>query len=583
MCGIIATINTDLAAGACPHLPTTLERLHHRGPDSSGTCAVALPWAQVTLGMARLKIVDQSDIVVPYHFPYLGVTLAYNGEVYNWRSLREGLSDGTPWMTSCDSEVIARAWKRWGPACLTAFNGMWSLVLVDSQKSSVFIARDRAGQKPLFYAQRGCRLYVASEAKALPVALTAVPCADMDAFEFDFGASTPISGVSRLPAGHCVYLDGHTSLDHVGQLTQRWWSLPAPQCPKYTGSYVDAVEELMDLVVDSVRLRTVAEVPVALQLSGGLDSAIIHQAVGWVAPSLLESMRAYCVDFTSEGINNLSTAQRVRDSVMAVGLTAAELQEILPKVVYHLDTPATWSACCLWKLAEQISGDGHKIILSGEGADELFGGYTRYRVLYWLQRMLTDPHLAGYEPTIQYAVGGLPTDILTRLLDRGPAAGSCQEHIEQLIGQHGLVAGQLLEPTRVAMRTEWATTMQVLLRMGDRMASAWALENRCPFLDYRIVELACSLPTDWLITPVENKHILRDVARALDVPAAICDEKSKKGLAIPWARWATQLGVETAGPRGAWDRSGFSALMQDNWTKHCLREATCTSCEPTQK
>jgi len=115
--------------------------------------------------------------------------------------------------------------------------------------------------------------------------------------------------------------------------------------------------------------------------------------------------------------------------------------------------------------------------------------------------------------------------------------------------------------------------MQVLLRMGDRMATAWELENRCPFLDHRIIDFSCSLPTNWLLTGAESKHILRDVARSLGVPSAIVNEKTKRGLAIPWLRWAPQLGLQLKGTRAEWDRSAFSEMMLQAWRENCLRDA----------
>jgi asparagine synthase (glutamine-hydrolysing) len=515
--------------------------------------------------MSRLKIVDQHDLSVPFRYDYLDVVLAYNGEVYNHQELRTELSDGTPWLTTCDAEVLARAWRAWGPECLSRFNGMWGLVLIDTLADEVFVARDRAGQKPLFYAPRGDKLYIASEAKALGCELVEGPCLDREAFEFDFGEQTPFEGVKRLEGGCCLQLAGPG-----GPHPRRWWSLPQAQCSQ--ARYPDAVEQLEALIIDSVKLRTTAEVPVALQLSGGLDSAIIHGALQRNGGA--GDIRKYCMDFTSEGINNISTARLVDPDVQEVRLTLQELQQILPKVAYHLDTPATWSALCLWKLAERIYTDGGRIVLSGEGADELFGGYTRYRILFWLQEMFADVKLGNYAPTIQTFLGGGLDAALARLLDRSPSSTHLP-YTRDLIGRYWQSPhlSALPAPVRACMRVEWHTTMQVLLRMGDRMATAWELENRCPFLDYRIVEFACALPAKWLITRDESKRILRDVAHALGVPAEIISEQTKRGLAVPWAKWAKQLGLPLSGHRGDWDRSAFSAMMLDAWRENCLRPA----------
>ena len=575
MCGIVAALSPpDLPP--CAALDRSIEDLAHRGPDQHGVTSVLLPWTRVTLGQARLTIVDQTHLTVPYYFAQAGVVLAFNGEIYNWKELRHELHDNARglWDTSCDAEVIAWAWRVWGTECLHRFNGMWGLVLVDMLQGSVFVARDRAGKKPLYWAKRGGRLYFASEAKALPCELEETSCPDMEAFEFDFGESTPFLGVQRLPGGYSICLSGSADLERPP--VTRWWQLPSGTEAAAPRSYMEGVEQLTSLIVSSVVLRSTAEVPVALQLSGGLDSAIILGAWKQVHAGNSTSLRKYCIDFAQYGIDNISAARTAAEDVALVSFDAGELAELIPRVVYHLDTPATWSAICLWKLAERIVADGHKIVLSGEGADELFGGYSRYRLLYWLERMRQDPLLEAYGPTMQHLLAGSPIDALARLLDRSEA-GEGAARVTELILQHG--SGGRAGLARTAMRVEWHTTMQVLLRMGDRMAAAWSLENRCPFLDYRIAEFAQTLPTEWLISKDESKHILRDVARALGVPSVIIEERTKKGLTIPWARWAEELGVETAGSRGSWNRSGFANMMRAAWRKRCLRSSACWICD----
>jgi len=580
MCGYVAVVSA--APGfQCPELAVGLSALAHRGPDQGGVARVELPWGAAELGMARLKIVDQHDLVVPFSFPELDVVLAFNGEIYNWRALAAELHDpGRPWRTKCDAEVVARAWRKWGVHCLEHFNGMWSLVLVDTRSNCVFLARDRAGKKPLFWARRGEQFYASSEAKGLPCALedAASSCTDMAVFEFDCLEGTPFRDVHRLGPGQYILI--RRPQDVLNPTPVHWWSLPVTSDDiLYPRRYESAVDELTELVVDSVRLRASAEVPVALQLSGGLDSAILLRAWERVSGMTARHARKYCIDFSSEGIDNLTAARAVDASVIGVGLQAAEVLELLPRVVHHLDTPATWSALCLWKLAERIAGDGHRIVLSGEGADELFGGYSRYRILLGLERLWNDPHLSAYGPTIAHLTGGLRReDALVRLLNRGTSTAAALR-ARELVDQYG--GHPSLSLIRQMMRIEFYTTMQLLLRMGDRMAAAWSLENRCPLLDYRIMELSVQLPLDWLVGPDSSKRVLRSVARALGVPLRVIEERCKKGLAIPWARWAGQLGQGgAAGSRGTWDRSGFAALMLEAWRKSCLRPALVAPASP---
>ncbi|HUW12878.1 MAG TPA: asparagine synthase-related protein, partial [Anaerolineae bacterium] len=376
----------------------------------------------------------------------------------------------------------------------------------------------------------------------------------------------------RLPPGCYMHLKGQ-ELKDVRPV--RWWKLGAvPETEPR--SFDSVVEETGALLLDAVRLRVITEVPAALQLSGGLDSAIIYECIKKIDPGLGRDIGLYCVSFTQDGIDNEAAARLAAGpgrELRVLSFGAEELQAVLPSVIYHLDTPATWSAICLWFLAQRISADGAKIVLSGEGADELFGGYARYRILYWLDRMMADQHLSAYQPTMQHLFG-TKAGVVARLLDHSPR-GAQLEHVRALVKRHAAGAQSLL---RAATQTEFYTTMQVLLRMGDRMAAAFGLENRCPFLDYRLMELGARLPASYLVNEHESKPVLRAVARALGVSPQITEEKSKRGLAVPWAKWNAGPGTSAAGTRGVWDRASFASLMREAWRKRCLREELCNAC-----
>lgn len=596
MCGVVATIRwSDTTPHnnrrTCPQLGVRIERLKHRGPDSRGTATVPLLWGAVDLGMSRLKIVDQSDLEVPYRFEGPGVTLAFNGEIYNWRELKRALwaeyQEDIFWETQCDAEVLAWAWRAWGQEMLPRLNGMWSFVLVDTVDDVVYAARDRAGQKPLYWMRWDDGLHFASEPKALPGPLEECASFDCEVFEFDYGVETPLRCVNGMEAGSHWLIHEHTfggtgsgELEHWNSTPRLWWLPPVVlrNHLRDDALYRETVRELTDLIVDSVRVRLSSEVDVALQLSGGLDSAIIFKAWQSIDAAGAAAATKVCMDFAVEGIDNLSRAQLVTDDVLPVGLTVTEVERLLPVVLYHLDTPATWSALCLWKLAEAIHASGARIILSGEGADELFAGYTRYRILWWLDALRQDELLSDYWPTIYNAVGTADS-ALCRMLNRSRPPELGAEHVRHIVDLY--TEGSDGGSVRRAMAVEFSTTMQVLLRMGDRMASAWGLENRCPFLDHRIISLASTMPEGWLIGRGGSKVILRDVARELGVPEAIVQEKTKRGLAIPWGRWAAvltdPLEYEGCGARGSWDRGGFADLSLRVWRQTVPRVALCAS------
>lgn len=558
MCGIAAAIRPHGACPACRAAGLGAFSQVHRGPNASGSVEIELPWCTVSLGMSRLKIVDQRDLAVPFQFDRLGVALAFNGEIYNWRELRRML-DG-PWETECDAEVVAAAWREWGLDAFGRMNGMWSMALVDRISGAVILSRDRAGQKPLFYAAQADRLYIASEAKALPIQLEEKACADLEVFEYDVLEDTPLRGVKRLLPGSWI---GLRSIDDLRDpLTHTWWSMPPAEPSEAHESRL--TDELEALVLDAVRLRLIAEVPVALMVSGGLDSAVIQAAADRLG---LEPKR-YCITFPE--IDNISQAKLAAGGRLVEGISFGreDMLATLPEVAYHLDTPGTWSSVCLWYLCQAIAQADHRVLISGEGADELFGGYTRYRVLHWLHRMLKDPHLVpAYVPTIMHAFGD-PTAAAVRLLDRGGTPQSLARATELFETYRDLKRSLPMQLARV----EFYTTMQVLLRMADRMAAAWSLENRCPFMDYRILEFSTRVPDRLLINDRESKSILRELARRWKVHPAITEERAKRGLAIPWSSWHANMG---SGSRGEWDRKGFAGLMLAAWRTSFSRHISC--------
>jgi asparagine synthase (glutamine-hydrolysing) len=560
VCGIFASV-APKGYPPCKHVADSLNVLYHRGPDQQGSTHVHLDWASITIGVARLAITDVSNVASPFTDHKNEVTVAFVGEIYNFGALRSELFDGVEYTTNCDVEIIPRAWRKWGPCMMDRFNGMFSIILVDHLRQGVFCCRDRAGKKPLFYSYNNGVLYLSSEIKAFPFQIEEGPCLDMDTLEFDFGHSTPVKGIYRLELGEHMFMMGGKDLCPHPRRT-KWWSFPRA----FSGDpssllKMDDVQELAELVKDAVQIRIPESVPVAIQLSGGLDSAIIQSIIG--------SDRLYCVDFSENGIDNLTPARIAAgpraDLVKPITFGLEDILRELPDIVYHLDTPATWSALALWFMNREISRDGAKVILSGEGADELFNGYSRYRVLYWIEQALTDLHLGKYKPLLEH-IHGDSVLVMAKMLDRS-TDNTHLEHAKLLVTQNQ--GNQRDLPSRMA-RVDFHTTMQVLLRMGDRMAMAHSIENRCPFLDHRIIEFSQRIPANWKITADSSKTILRSVAKVLGVPDQIINEKEKTGLVIPWHKWQS-----VSGSRGVWSRASFANLIRSTWRAHNLRPSIC--------
>lgn len=529
--------------------------LVHRGPDGRGAARLRLTWGVAHFSMTRLAIMDQRKLQVPFKFTCAPeVLLAYNGELYNYQTLRHELADGVPWETDCDAEIIVRAWKRWGVHMLDHFNGMFALALADGSASAthtILLARDRAGEKPLYYAELPGNdgLAFASEIKALPVELIEVLCEEMETLEFDCSATTPFKDVYALEPGTYLLLTAPAI-----QRPETWWRLPMTTVDEsMTQSY--AVDTTHELLIDAIKIRQPRDtttVPWTVLVSGGLDSAIIQAVV--------QAPRVYCATFPE--IDNLALARLAAPEAEIVPVTfdLQQARDALPQIAYHLDTPATWSSIALWFLARAMRKNGNKVVLSGEGADELFGGYTRYRVLWWLDQCRTDPLLANYKPVLDVVLGGSDiTTVCSRLLDRS--------HNHTWLPFARMLVDQYLAPRAgyadTMARTEFYTTMQVLLRMADRMIASVGMENRAPFLDYRLMELAARIPTKHKITERWSKAILRVVAKRLGVHEAIVNETTKRGLVIPWNVWCRQLPGQA--PRGAWDRQAFKSTMLTAW------------------
>lgn len=543
MCGVYAQFSLRKRSGIDRSKAIrALDVMRHRGPDAEGLISIDLPWASGLLGMARLRVVDQSDLRVPYNFRQtLGVILAYNGEIYNWKALREEIGDSVTWTTQCDAEVVAAAWRMWGMEALDKFNGMWGFVLVALHKGVVLVSRDRAGEKPLYFRLDDETISFASEAKALVDELTSLATTpDLAVFEATIDRDTPFDSVGAIGPGEYVLLQHE--FDVQSPDVQPWWELPEPD-PREM-SLIELVDVITPLIVDSIKIRHEAEVPVAIQLSGGLDSAIIQAVV--------RSDRLYCVDFAEEGINNLSAAKLASQgrAVVPVTFTQSEMVAALSLIARHLDFPATWSACCQWFMNKRIAADRNVVVLSGEGADELFGGYARYRVLRALRLLCgSDIHLAGYEELAGRAAGAWD-EVIARMLNRGGE----ESFVDALSFVRERFPRKPALPETAMARVDFYSTMQILLRMADRMTSAFSLEGRAPFLDYRLMELSTQIPEEFKVGS-ESKVVLRRVAARLGVHPSIVNESAKKGLAIPKS-WS---------PDGTWDRGWFKEEMFAAW------------------
>ncbi|MFP4379844.1 MAG: asparagine synthase (glutamine-hydrolyzing) [Candidatus Sumerlaeia bacterium] len=513
-------------------------RLAHRGPDDSGY----FQDDHVGLAHCRLAILDLSE---KGHQPmaFRHFTIAYNGEIYNFRELRGQLEErGYAFDSDCDTEVLLKAYAEWGSACLSRLNGMFAFAIYDSKKREIFLARDRLGIKPLYLARRGKAWLFASELKAIVPeidhrSLDRRALVDYLTFRFVPDNATLIEGVERLEPGHCMRIDAASG----EAARERWWRLEYGDNGR---SLQENAEGVLDLLRQSVRRRLISDVPLGAYLSGGLDSSAL---VALMAETSERPVHTFTVSF---GNDNLSEAAEGRFVAEHFGTDHQEIPvemdavSILPELIYHLDTPIGDAATIPVYLMARATKQHATVVLSGEGSDECFAGYYKYKPLLWGRKLPPMPRLFKR---------GWPGRI-NALLDANRARGylayaavfnnSEMEGLldflpnwqERFSPDAFFTTGKVLHDYLNLDVHTWLPND--LLLKGDTMTMAHAVEARVPFLDHQLVEFAAAIPPEQKMDGRLDKIVFRHAARAI-LPERILQRK-KQGFTIPLARWMDQ-------------------------------------------
>jgi asparagine synthase (glutamine-hydrolysing) len=562
------------------------DQLYHRGPDAGGIWSD--PESGIGLGHRRLAIVDLSPGGhQPMHSKSDRYALVFNGEIYNYQEIRqqlETLGHG-PWRGHSDTEVMLAAFSQWGvEAALEKFNGMFAFALWDKQTRKLFLSRDRLGEKPLYYGWCGNTLLFGSELKALKAHPEFKGAIDRDAvtlflrFNYIPAPHCIYQGFYKLPAGTVVCFEGP---NHRAQ-PEAYWSFKAVAeagiANSWEGSDQDAIAEVSDLLQDAVNLRMVADVPVGAFLSGGVDSSLI---VALMQRSSQRPVKTFSIGFAEGAFNE---AVYAKDVAQHLGTDHTELYvspqdaiEALPRMASMYDEPFADSSQIPTFLVSQLARQQVTVSLSGDGGDELFGGYSRYldgeRIWNRIApiprglrqtsaRMLTQLSAAQWNrrmaPVQNFLPAGLkqptPGDRLHRIADVvGVADGpdlylDLMSHFKQpakLVHDGQEPQDLFRDRSRWAKGADFAQHMMYMdtltylpddiLVKVDRAGMAVSLEGRIPLLDHRLVELAWRLPMQYKIRNGETKWILRQV---LDqhVPRNMFD-RPKQGFAIPIESW----------------------------------------------
>ncbi|MEM6822295.1 MAG: asparagine synthase (glutamine-hydrolyzing), partial [Verrucomicrobiota bacterium] len=382
MCGIAGFFGEGTQAT----IDQMTDALAHRGPDGRGTWKH--PKKPLYLGHRRLSIVDLEGGAQPMQTVHPRLVITYNGELYNHRELRQELTKAGHQFTSShsDTEVILRAYAEWGPWMVDRFNGMWAFALYDFEKDRVLLSRDRFGQKPLFYHVGDYELIFASELKALMQS----PRIDRSVSEtglikyFSHGfipaPHTYIKGANKLPAGHQLLFDIGTGEYEI----QRYWEYQMEADPEHLQRSTSSLaQEFKELLQQSIQRRLVADVPVGCFLSGGIDSSTVSKLA--VDISGAEHMKTFSIGFRESSFDESRYAQTVADALrtdhLCEVLSLDQSKELLPKIIQQLDEPLGDPSLLPTYLVSKVARSKVKVVLGGDGADELFSGYDPFRAL----------------------------------------------------------------------------------------------------------------------------------------------------------------------------------------------------------
>jgi len=557
MCGICGIIQHDAAQ---PVNQAVLLRmcaaLTHRGPDDDGIYLDG----SAGLGSRRLAIIDLSPRGhMPMASPDGRYWITYNGEIYNYRELRAGLeARGVTFRSQTDTEVLLALYLADGPTMLARCNGMFAFALWDSYERTLFLARDRLGIKPLYYAWHQGSFYFASEEKALfiagvPMQFDRATLEELLCFRYVAGERTPFAGVQRL-------LPGHYLLWRAGVVRMcRWWNL-GERVREYHAPLTDLVGWYRDTLDDAVDLRRISDVPVGVLLSGGLDSSSIAASLALQSETQVSS---FTVRFSQADYDESALAKQVARrwnlDYHDIVVEATELLEWLEQAIWLNDEPLAHGNDPHLLALSQYAKSRVTVLLSGEGADETLGGYVRYQPLKYRQFLggarLFLPALrqiTGWQGRVAKLSRFLALDSLRQFI----LLNACEvlphdlarlglEPVKQFPFREQILAeAEALYPhdwMRQAMYSDQHTFLCSILDRNDRMTMGASIECRVPFLDYRLVEMTAYLPTRTLMAHTRTKRLLRESA-ASRLPAATLQTR-KWGFGVPWKDYLRTDGI----------------------------------------
>jgi len=557
MCGILLHIGNEQIA---PN-HSALECIAHRGPDAFGTENFDLGSFNVALGHRRLSIIDLSERgKQPMSYADGNLWITYNGEIYNYREIRQTLEvDGYKFQSDSDTEVLLAAYDKWGEQCIEKFNGMFAFALFDRRKNSIFIARDRFGIKPLYFHNSPKGFSLVSEIKQIAKFAHYQPSVNneklyhyLNSGDFSFDKETLWNDIFELEGGHCLTIP--LSQWKPGDILNisRWYTPPFDETPLNI-SFEDACCEFRRLLDESVKMRLRADVNVGFLLSGGLDSSTLVGLAHNDSRYENNRLRTYSSCYDDSSIDERKFINAMLEFSGADSFlhfpTPQDFQENMDKVIWHNDIPVRFgSPTPHWLIYQYIKNekDNRKVIIEGQGADEILCGYGDFHWAFLYENMkLSKFPTFLKELTAFQKRHHEPLKILLRKYQRIRFQKSVKYPANPIINTNYLLGNNEIpsiaikreEPTIRELHKDRMTILRYILHNVDRGSMAGSRETRVPFLDHNLVEFCLKLPSEHKISDGFTKRVLRESVKDV-LPETISRRTDKQGYSSPVKKWA---------------------------------------------
>lgn len=570
MCGIagVASLNGAPISDLEARLGRMSTLLAHRGPDGDGLWTNSR--SSVGLAHRRLSIIDlTAQGRQPMASPH-GTVVSYNGEIYNYKSLRSKFSSNWNFASSSDTEVLLAGYHSKGPRFIEDLRGMFSFALWDGGTNTLICARDRFGVKPFYYTSTGGVFYFASEMKALlpfvdEIKTNPESLEEYLAFQYTLGHKTLFEGIFELPPAHMLLISGGNFI------IEQYWEVKFEV--DFEKKEADFSEEISALVLRATEENLTSDVEIGAYVSGGIDSSLIYLLANKTNSPVKQAFHGRFLEYA--GFDESGFARAAVDaaggSLNILNISASDFENSIARLVYHLDTPVAGPGAFPQFLISEFAAKAVKVVLGGQGGDEIFGGYARYVIAY-LEQCLGAAidgtyHDGRFVVTLESIIPNLGIlreyKPLIRSFWSSNLFGPLEERYFDLLNRASDLS-QILDPDVVdrerlyesflsrfrspesvpkeayldsMMHFDFKNLLPALLQVEDRMSMAHGLESRVPLLDHDLVELMATVPADQKFAGGESKKILKSVFKDV-IPPEIRDRRDKMGFPVPLQEWS---------------------------------------------